>query len=76
MATIYEQYQPERFQMVMFNSSTRSLDVCEVCASYQCPYCPIYSHGVAMQTLQVSVMFLICLVVYVTGQRGAVDWVI
>ncbi|MCL4126393.1 UNVERIFIED_CONTAM: hypothetical protein GTU68_060202 [Idotea baltica] len=45
MATIYEQYQPGALPMVMFNSSTRSLDVCEVCASYQCPYCPIYSHA-------------------------------
>ncbi|XP_076046263.1 CD109 antigen-like [Oratosquilla oratoria] len=43
MATIYEQYQPERFQMVLFNSTTRSLDVCEVCGSFQCPYCPTYN---------------------------------
>ncbi|KAK3858623.1 hypothetical protein Pcinc_035182 [Petrolisthes cinctipes] len=44
-ATIYEQYQPERFQMVMLNSSVNTLDVCEVCGSYQCPYCPVFSSG-------------------------------
>lgn len=43
MALIYEQFQPERFHVQMFNSSTFSLDVCEVCGSFQCPYCPIYS---------------------------------
>lgn len=33
----------ERFQMVLINSTTNSLDICEVCGSYQCPYCPAYN---------------------------------
>ncbi|CAL4102803.1 unnamed protein product [Meganyctiphanes norvegica] len=45
MATIYEQHQPERFQMILVNHTLDFLDVCEACASYQCPYCPIYSHA-------------------------------
>ncbi|KAK8389963.1 hypothetical protein O3P69_012881 [Scylla paramamosain] len=48
MATIYEQYQPERFQMLMLNSTVNTLDICEVCGSYQCPYCPIYSGGLSL----------------------------
>lgn len=24
------------------------LDICSVCGSYQCPYCPYYAHGVSL----------------------------
>lgn len=44
-ALVYEQYQPEHFQMEMVNATTLYvLSVCEVCGSYQCPYCPHFSH--------------------------------
>ncbi|CAL4126204.1 unnamed protein product, partial [Meganyctiphanes norvegica] len=46
-ATIMEIFAPEHFQTVMVNSSTLTdLDICEVCGSYQCPYCPGYSSAV------------------------------
>lgn len=46
MHYIYETHQPERFYEAMFNSTALySLDICTVCGSYQCPYCPYYSHA-------------------------------
>nr|XP_045599597.1 CD109 antigen-like [Procambarus clarkii] len=43
-ATIMEMFAPEHFEMVMINATPLAmLDICEVCGSYQCPYCPIYS---------------------------------
>ncbi|KAK7017963.1 hypothetical protein SK128_001869 [Halocaridina rubra] len=43
-ATVLELFAPEHFEMVMINATPLSaLDICEVCGSYQCPYCPIYS---------------------------------
>jgi CD109 antigen len=36
----------ERFIQVLFNSTPLYvLNICEVCGSYQCPYCPHYSHA-------------------------------
>ncbi|XP_076069383.1 CD109 antigen-like [Oratosquilla oratoria] len=43
-ATIFEIAAMERFETTMLNStSLAALDICEVCGSYQCPYCPYYS---------------------------------
>ena len=47
-AVIFEPFRPERFFVRTFNAtSLYVLSVCEVCGSYQCPYCPFYS-GVAL----------------------------
>ncbi|KAK3877542.1 hypothetical protein Pcinc_017750 [Petrolisthes cinctipes] len=43
-AHIFELFAPEHFETTMINASSLSaLDICEVCGSYQCPYCPSYS---------------------------------
>ncbi|XP_045124583.1 C3 and PZP-like alpha-2-macroglobulin domain-containing protein 8 [Portunus trituberculatus] len=43
-ASIYELFAPEHFETTVINStSLAALDICEVCGSYQCPYCPYYS---------------------------------
>ncbi|XP_071744217.1 CD109 antigen [Lepeophtheirus salmonis] len=43
-AIIIETINPERFFIRTFNStSLHVLSICEVCGSYQCPYCPTYS---------------------------------
>lgn len=43
-ASIYELFASEHFETTMINStSLAALDICEVCGSYQCPYCPYYS---------------------------------
>ncbi|XP_063601843.1 CD109 antigen-like [Penaeus indicus] len=65
MATIYEQYQPERFQMVMLNSTVNTLDVCEVCGSYQCPYCPIYSSAPSLNLPNIGFLMSVALLTYV-----------
>lgn len=41
---VYDYYAPERFNETMFDSlPTYLLNICEVCGSSQCPYCPIYN---------------------------------
>jgi len=43
-AVLAEALRPERFTVRTFNAtSLYVLSVCEVCASFQCPYCPHYS---------------------------------
>ncbi|XP_068231654.1 CD109 antigen-like [Palaemon carinicauda] len=50
MARVYDLYQPERFNMTIYELyPLYGLDVCEVCGSYQCPYCPFYSHAISVQ---------------------------
>merc|ERR1719174_1022157 len=45
-AVIVEPLRPERFYVRTFNAtSLYILSICEVCGSYQCPYCPFYSSG-------------------------------
>ncbi|XP_023346769.1 CD109 antigen [Eurytemora carolleeae] len=45
-ALIIEPQRPEKFFIRTFNSTALYiLSVCEVCGSYQCPYCPYYSGG-------------------------------
>lgn len=41
---VYDYYAPERFNETIFDSlPTYLLNICEVCGSSQCPYCPIYN---------------------------------
>ncbi|KAB7504994.1 Antigen, partial [Armadillidium nasatum] len=41
----------KRFEQIILNTTTLSaLDVCEVCGSYQCPYCPFYSSSNVFRT--------------------------
>lgn len=41
---VYDYYAPERFNESLFDSlDTYVLDICRVCGSYQCPYCPIFA---------------------------------
>merc|ERR1711934_252453 len=43
-AVIIEPLRPEKFYVKPFNAtSLYVLSICEVCGSYQCPYCPFYS---------------------------------
>ncbi|XP_059351436.1 CD109 antigen-like [Daphnia carinata] len=45
-AIVYESHKPEHFEMVVFNSTPLYvLDICEVCGSFQCPYCPYFSRA-------------------------------
>ncbi|KAI1297215.1 Antigen -like protein [Halotydeus destructor] len=43
-ARVYDFYAPERFNETMINAySLYVLSICDVCGSYQCPYCPLFS---------------------------------
>ncbi|KAF6214650.1 hypothetical protein GE061_009393 [Apolygus lucorum] len=43
-AILYEANARENFVQVLFNSTPLyTLSICEVCGSYQCPYCPYYN---------------------------------
>lgn len=41
---VYEYYAPENYNETMFDAfSLFVLNICQVCGSYQCPYCPVFS---------------------------------
>lgn len=43
-AKVYDYYTPERYKEVIYeNYDLFVLNICEVCGSYQCPYCPYFS---------------------------------
>ena len=61
-AIILEPLRPERFFIRTFNAtSLYILSICEVCGSYQCPYCPHYSWSNVLQAnailLLISMVF-------------------
>ncbi|CAA9996892.1 unnamed protein product [Nesidiocoris tenuis] len=46
---VYDYYAPERFNETIFDAlPTYILNICEVCGSSQCPYCPIYNAAVQL----------------------------
>lgn len=56
-ARVYEYFAPERFEMQIIDSkSLNYLDVCQVCGSYQCPYCPWYSGAISSS---ISILLLL-----------------
>ena len=56
-AVIIEPLRPEKFHVKTFNAtSLYILSICEVCGSYQCPYCPFYS---AVPTIHPNISFVI-----------------
>ena len=67
-AVIFEAYKPERFFIRTFNAtSLYILSICEVCGSYQCPYCPFYSHGNSLEIPQ-CVLFSIIVTLTIFSQ--------
>ncbi|CAD6233371.1 GSCOCT00007160001.2-RA-CDS [Cotesia congregata] len=64
---VYDYYAPERFNETIFDAlSTYLLNICEVCGSSQCPYCPIYN---AAMTLSTPAVFMIIISVIFTTVR-------
>nr|CAD7430447.1 unnamed protein product [Timema monikensis] len=46
---VYDYYAPERFNETIHDSiQTYLLNICEVCGSSQCPYCPIYNLAITV----------------------------
>ncbi|PNF42789.1 hypothetical protein B7P43_G13621 [Cryptotermes secundus] len=61
---LYETHAKENFIMILVNSTPLyTLNICEVCGSYQCPYCPYYS-----QTAPFSASKFITVVLLITSQ--------
>ncbi|KYN34320.1 hypothetical protein ALC56_11427 [Trachymyrmex septentrionalis] len=48
---VYDYYAPERFNESIFDALPMyTLNICEVCGSSQCPYCPIYNAAMLLST--------------------------
>lgn len=66
-AVIVEPLRPEYFFVRTFNAtSLYILSICEVCGSYQCPYCPYYSSTSVTEvswTLMLTTLFSLWIVV-------------
>jgi hypothetical protein len=60
----------ERFNETIFDSlNTYLLNICEVCGSSQCPYCPIYNLATALP-VPVAVILVTCFIT-IWGTRMA-----
>ena len=60
-AVIIEPLRPEKFFVKTFNAtSLYILSICEVCGSYQCPFCPFYSNSI---TFPPNILFIISVAV-------------
>lgn len=56
--TVFEMHEPQNANRSMyFLRDIFGLDICEVCGSYQCPYCPYYAF--AVRTLQFNPILII-----------------
>lgn len=68
---VYDYYAPERFNETIFDAlPTYVLNICEVCGSSQCPYCPIYNIGAVIRAPLVWWIVLVAMSV-LWGPRGA-----
>lgn len=64
---VYEYYSPELYEVELLDMSSVTLDICQVCGSYQCPNCPIlsyysshsYQHGSHLYTCVLAFLLLI-----------------
>ena len=71
-AVIVEPLRPERFFVRTFNAtSLYILSICEVCGSYQCPYCPFYSSATIPLLNWVMIIPLIAAVLVTNVQMKA-----
>ncbi|XP_035214873.1 CD109 antigen-like isoform X2 [Stegodyphus dumicola] len=59
-ARVYDYYIPERYKEVIYEDfELYVLNICEVCGSYQCPYCPYFSYAAR---LDIQWMLLVAMV--------------
>ncbi|XP_031826835.1 macroglobulin complement-related [Nomia melanderi] len=72
---VYDYYSPERFNETIFDAlPTYTLNICEVCGSSQCPYCPIYNTATLLATPTgfVLVMSIVVVMRYFRTQEFSV----
>lgn len=58
---------PELYQVELLDMSSVTLDICQVCGSYQCPNCPILSYYSSPASSPRPLPHLQLLVVFVTS---------
>ncbi|GIX92091.1 CD109 antigen [Caerostris darwini] len=62
-AKVYDYYAPERYNetiVEMFNLFV--MNICQVCGSYQCPYCPVFSSAPGLlSSFQLALLLLLLL---------------
>lgn len=64
----------ERFNETIFDSlTTYVLNICEVCGSSQCPYCPIYNIGAQLRAPFVIWLLLVAIFVLFKSHRTSWD---
>ncbi|GFR30237.1 CD109 antigen [Trichonephila clavata] len=60
-AKVYDYYAPERYNETMIDMyNLFVMNICQVCGSYQCPYCPVFSSASALY----SSLFVLLLIVW------------
>ncbi|CAF0796041.1 unnamed protein product [Rotaria sordida] len=58
----YEWFEPGNMNRSIYTlRNLFALDICEVCGSYQCPYCPYYSHARLLIQSTIMIIFILCL---------------
>ncbi len=64
-AYIMELYHPDNFEVTLTNStSLQYLSICEVCGSYQCPFCPFYNGSTNIQQFKFLYAIILVIVVF------------
>ncbi|GFQ90018.1 pregnancy zone protein, partial [Trichonephila clavata] len=61
-AKVYDYYTPERYKEIIYEDfDLYVLSICEVCGSYQCPYCPYFSfaHRINAQWIVLLMTFIL-----------------
>lgn len=51
------------------------LDICEVCGSYQCPFCPYYAAANGLSHFSFFVLLMIAVIAYVALSKNFVDFI-
>ncbi|XP_075216528.1 macroglobulin complement-related [Lycorma delicatula] len=71
---VYDYYAPERFNETIFDSlTTYVLNICEVCGSSQCPYCPIYNIGEQLRAPLAVWLLIVAISVFFKSHRTSWD---
>nr|BAR45629.1 macroglobulin complement-related 1 [Epanerchodus sp. RS-2014] len=75
LAKIYEYHAPERYNETIFHAyNVYVMDICQVCGSYQCPYCPYYSDSPMLFANLSLIITCIVSVLLNTGEIAGWTW--
>jgi CD109 antigen len=67
---VFEYHEPNNANRSMYYlRDVFGLDICEVCGSYQCPYCPYYASAPGLQNFSYFVLISFVLIIYVSSRN-------